>query len=117
MVNVECSMLNGPPAPTFIQHSTFNIEHSTLVFSNVGGTILAKFARIMPGKGVARRSNLDLHGIRRDGSKETGFTYRSADGAAMEDEKTIDRIRKLRIPPAWQDVRIARGDSAPLQAV
>jgi len=26
-------------------------------------------------------------------------------------------MRKLRIPPAWRDVRIARGDSAPLQAV
>jgi DNA topoisomerase-1 len=81
------------------------------------GTILAKFARIMPGKGVARRWNLDLHGIRRDGTKETGFTYRSAAGSAIDDEKTITRIRKLRIPPAWQDVRIARGDSAPLQAV
>ena len=27
------------------------------------------------------------------------------------------RIQKLRIPPAWRDVRIARSDSAPLQAV
>src|SRR5438067_12953802 len=100
----------------FIQHSTFNIEHSTLAFPE-RGTILAKFAHIMPGKGVRRRWNLDLHGIRRDGSKESGFTYRSADGAPIDDEKTITRIRKLRIPPAWQDVRIARGDSAPLQAV
>src|SRR3954447_22158154 len=71
----------------------------------------------MPGKGVRRRWNLDLHGIRREGSKETGFTYRSAAGSAIDDEKTLTRIRKLRIPPAWQDVRIARGDSAPLQAV
>src|SRR4051794_25079834 len=71
----------------------------------------------MPGKGVRRRWNLDLHGIRREGSKESGFTYRSAAGDAIDDEKTITRIRKLRIPPAWQDVRIARGDSAPLQAV
>ena len=29
----------------------------------------------------------------------------------------LARIRKLRIPPAWRDVRIARGDAAPLQAV
>lgn len=71
----------------------------------------------MPGKGVARRWNLDLHGIRRDGTRETGFTYRSAAGSAIDDEKIIARIQKLRIPPAWQDVRIARGDSAPLQAV
>src|SRR3954469_20310034 len=71
----------------------------------------------MPGKGVRRRWNLDLHGIRREGTKESGFTYRSATGAAIDDEKTLTRIRKLRIPPAWQDVRIARSDSAPLQAV
>lgn len=71
----------------------------------------------MPGKGVRRRGNLDLHGIRREGSKETGFTYRSATGGAIKDEKILARIRKLRIPPAWQDVRIARGDTAPLQAV
>jgi DNA topoisomerase-1 len=71
----------------------------------------------MPGKGVARRWNLDLHGIRRLGSKEAGFTYHSAAGSTIADEKTITRVRKLRIPPAWQDVRIARGDSAPLQAV
>jgi len=71
----------------------------------------------MPGKGVRRRWYLDLHGIRREGTKENGFTYRSATGSAIDDEKTIARIRKLRIPPAWQDVRIARGDSAPLQAV
>jgi len=71
----------------------------------------------MPGKGVPRRWNLDLHGIRREGTKETGFTYRSATGRAVSDEKILARIRKLRIPPAWQDVRIARGDSSPLQAV
>ena len=71
----------------------------------------------MPGKGVRRRWYLDLHGIRREGSKETGFAYRSATGAILDDEKTLLRIRKLRIPPAWREVRIARGDAAPLQAV
>lgn len=71
----------------------------------------------MPGKGVRRRWYIDLHGIRREGTKETGFTYRSATGAPVDDEKTVARIRKLRIPPAWQDVRIARGETAPLQAV
>ena len=68
-------------------------------------------------KGVRRRWYLDLHGIRREGTKESGFTYRLPDGKAVGDEKTLARIRKLRIPPAWKDVRIARGDSAPLQAV
>jgi DNA topoisomerase I len=71
----------------------------------------------MAGKGVRRRWVLDLHGIRREGTKESGFTYRLSGGAAVEDEKTLARIAKLRIPPAWRDVRIARGDHAPLQAV
>ncbi|MCU1229324.1 MAG: topoisomerase [Acidobacteria bacterium] len=71
----------------------------------------------MPRKGVRRRWYLDLHGIRREGTKESGFTFRKPDGASVADEKTLARIKRLRIPPAWQEVRIARGDSAPLQAV
>jgi DNA topoisomerase I len=71
----------------------------------------------MPIKGVRRRWYLDLHGIRREGSKETGFRYRLPDGSEVLDEKVLARIVRLRIPPAWRDVRIARGDSAPLQAV
>jgi DNA topoisomerase I len=71
----------------------------------------------MPTKGVRRRWYLDLHGIRREGSRESGFTYRLPDGKVVEDEKTLARIRKLRIPPAWRDVRIARGDGAPLQVL
>src|SRR5437870_666547 len=72
----------------------------------------------MPGKGgVRRRWHLDLHGIRREGTKESGFSYRMADGTPVKDEKIVARIAKLRIPPAWRDVRIARSDAAPLQAV
>ena len=72
----------------------------------------------MPGKGgVRRRWHLDLHGIRREGTKETGFTYRWPDGRVIDDEKLLARIAKLGIPPAWRDVRIARSDTAPLQAV
>ena len=71
----------------------------------------------MPKGGVRRRWVLDLHGIRREGTKESGFTYRNADGASVDDEKTVTRIQKLRIPPAWTEVRIARGENAPLQAV
>ncbi|HEX6099094.1 MAG TPA: DNA topoisomerase IB [Thermoanaerobaculia bacterium] len=66
---------------------------------------------------MRRRWYLDLHGIRREGSKETGFRYRLPDGSEVHDEKVLARIVRLRIPPAWRDVRIARGDSAPLQAV
>ena len=67
--------------------------------------------------GVRRRWYLDLHGFRREGTKESGFNYVDPDGKPVADERTLQRIRKLRIPPAWQDVRIARGETAPLQAV
>jgi DNA topoisomerase-1 len=75
-------------------------------------------------KGVRRRWYLDLHGIRREGTKESGFSYRLPGGASVgpggsvkDAEKVLARIARLRIPPAWRDVRIARGDTAPLQAV
>jgi len=71
----------------------------------------------MAVKGVRRRWNLDVHGIRREGTKEKGFTYRLPAGPIVTDEKVLDRIARLRIPPAWQNVRIARGETAPLQAV
>ena len=71
----------------------------------------------MPGKPVRRRWALDLHGIRRTGSKDSGFSYQHSDGSPVADEKTLTRIRKLRVPPAWRDVRIARGETAPLQAI
>ncbi|HVR41019.1 MAG TPA: DNA topoisomerase IB [Thermoanaerobaculia bacterium] len=73
----------------------------------------------MATKGIRtrRRWHLDLHGIRREGTKQSGFTYRYSDGRVCEDDKVLARIGKLRIPPAWRDVRIARGDDSPLQAV
>jgi DNA topoisomerase-1 len=71
----------------------------------------------MPTKGVRRRWYLDNQGIRREGTKESGFSYRLAGGPIVTDERVLARIRKLRIPPAWKDVRIARSDAAPLQAV
>ena len=91
--------------------------HARKLYGVARGTDLAQTAR-MPGKaGVRRRWHLDLHGIRRAGTKESGFTYERADGRAIADEKLLARIVRLRVPPAWRDVRIARSDAAPLQAV
>src|SRR5437762_6843075 len=84
---------------------------------SVNGTILAKSRGCMPGKPVRRRWALDLHGIRRLGSKDSGFSYQHSDGRSITDERTLARIRKLRVPPAWHEVRIARGETSPLQAV
>ena len=62
----------------------------------------------MPAKGVRRRWYLDLHGIRREGTKETGFTYRFPNGEPVTDEKQLGRIARLRIPQLNVDLRIAR---------
>ena len=57
-------------------------------------------------------------GIRRLGSKERGFFYRYPDsGETVREEKVLKRIENLKVPPAWEEVRIARGPSAKVQAV
>lgn len=57
-------------------------------------------------------------GIKRLGSKEKGFLYRYPDsGEAVREEKVLKRIEDLKIPPAYEDVHIARGPSARVQAV
>ena len=57
-------------------------------------------------------------GIRRLGLKEKGFFYRYPDsGDAVREEKVLTRIENLKVPPAWEEVHIARGPSAKVQAV
>ncbi|HET6448853.1 MAG TPA: hypothetical protein VFG31_07050, partial [Conexibacter sp.] len=45
-----------------------------------------------------------------------GYAYVDADGARVDDEATIDRIRALAIPPAWRDVWICRDPRGHIQA-
>jgi DNA topoisomerase I len=71
----------------------------------------------MAKNGVRRREALLTTGIRRLGTKESGFRYLSPDGKRIADPDLLERIRFLRIPPAWRDVRIARSESAALQAI
>ena len=46
-----------------------------------------------------------------------GFAYRHPDGGAVTDEATLTRIRKLAIPPAYEDVWICPHPNGHLQAV
>ncbi len=46
-----------------------------------------------------------------------GFVYRQPDGSVVTDEATLARIRKLAIPPAYEDVWICRLPYGHLQAV
>ncbi len=57
-------------------------------------------------------------GIRRLGTKEDGFFYRyPGTDEAVRAEGILARIEDLKVPPAWRDVRIARGPSAKVQAI
>lgn len=65
-----------------------------------------------------RRHILFQTGIQRLGSKEKGFLYRYPDsGDTVREEKVLKRIENLKVPPGWEEVRIARGPSAKVQAV
>src|SRR4051794_22296608 len=54
-------------------------------------------------------------GIRRE-RKGDGFDYFKPNGDAVTDEATLERIRKLAIPPAWTDVWICARAGGHLQA-
>jgi len=54
--------------------------------------------------------------ILRQGSKRSGFRYRTEGGARVTDAATLARIDALRIPPAWTDVHIAASARSAVQA-
>lgn len=54
-------------------------------------------------------------GIRRHRAGQ-GFVYRDADGRKVTDAATLERIRKLAIPPAYEDVWICANPRGHLQA-
>ncbi len=57
-------------------------------------------------------------GIRRLGSKERGFFYRyPGSDETVREERVLARIENLKVPPAWEDARIARSPSAKVQAI
>ena len=55
-------------------------------------------------------------GIRRVGSTRAGFDYHDPDGRQVRDPETLDRIRKLAIPPAYTDVWISPDPDSHIQA-
>src|ERR671912_2942150 len=57
-------------------------------------------------------------GIRRLGSKENGFFYRyPGTGETVNEKRVLTRIENLKVPPAWEEARIARNPSAKIQAI
>src|SRR4051794_25265027 len=58
----------------------------------------------------------DRPGIRRVNSGAKGFRYLNPAGRPVRDERTLSRIRKLVIPPAWTDVWICPTANGHIQA-
>lgn len=56
----------------------------------------------------------DVPGIERHGRRR--FTYLRPNGSRVDDQRTLDRIARLAVPPAWTDVWISTSPSTHLQA-
>src|SRR5688572_5334745 len=54
--------------------------------------------------------------LRRIGSQRTGFEYVRPNGSTVRDARTLTRVSKLRVPPAWRDVHIAPDARRTIQA-
>jgi DNA topoisomerase-1 len=54
--------------------------------------------------------------ILRKGSAKSGFRYLDSAGTVLRDKRTLSRITRLRVPPAWRDVHIAAGARRSVQA-
>src|SRR3954465_11408219 len=63
----------------------------------------------MEKKGISRKR-------KRSVSKKIVWDYFDATGKLIKDQKIIDRCNKLVLPPAWEEVWIAPGARAKLQA-
>jgi DNA topoisomerase-1 len=77
-------------------------------------------ARVDDAKEAAEEAGLtyvtdDAPGLSRE-RRGDGFAYRRANGDRIDDEATLERIRKLAIPPAWTDVWICPKPNGHLQA-
>src|SRR5438132_7755754 len=65
---------------------------------------------------LRRRAYMAEQWIRRLGSKASGFRYARPDGKPVRDARTLARIDKQRVPPAWRDVHLAVNARRSIQA-
>jgi DNA topoisomerase-1 len=62
-----------------------------------------------------RRADCSGPGLRRV-RRGRGFQYREEDETPIEDRETLEQIRELAIPPAWEDVWICPHPRGHIQA-
>jgi DNA topoisomerase IB len=63
-----------------------------------------------------RKISIDVPGIRRR-RRGRGFSYVGTSGRPVRDRGTLERIRALAVPPAWEDVWISPDPAGHIQAV
>jgi DNA topoisomerase-1 len=68
-----------------------------------------------PATGRLRHARDDRPGLTRRRAGR-GFSYRDVDGRRIRDRDTIERIRKIAIPPAWTEIWIYPDPNGHLQA-
>jgi DNA topoisomerase-1 len=66
-------------------------------------------------RGRLRRADCAAAGIQRR-RRGRGFFYEDAEGRRIDDEETLQRIRALAIPPAWEEVWICADPLGHIQA-
>jgi DNA topoisomerase I len=72
-------------------------------------------AKTAPAKGRLRRSDCSRAGIHRR-RRGKGFSFEDAEGTTVTDEETLERIRDLAIPPAWEEVWVCPDPLGHIQA-
>lgn len=82
--------------------------------STVDSELTREVAEVLESTGLVYSSDCDA-GMRRGG--EAGkFDYVNSNGLPLTDERALERIAKLALPPAWTDVWICRSARGHLQA-
>ena len=100
---------------TFVPHFHDQIGGMLHAASPLAGTDPAELKAAASAAGLRYVSDRSP-GIRRIRTAN-GFDYRQPDGQKVSDEETLARIRKLAIPPAYEDVWICPRPNGHLQAV
>lgn len=73
--------------------------------------------RVALRRAKLKYANPERAGISRAKRGRGAFSYSQHNGTAIRDEATLARIRKLAIPPAWQEVWISPDPRAHIQAI
>src|SRR3954464_4325826 len=94
---------------------TARTNHKSRASKPAAAAILPSSAEAIDACDDLRYANDSEPGIRRRRAG-TGFVYVTPDGKRVSDEPTLQRIRKLAIPPAYRDVWICRDARGHIQA-